>query len=65
MPQKVQSKKTIRIRLNFEGYFGIEPWSASPLKNAISFKTMKDARRQLNRLRKFGYGHAEIEVKEE
>ena len=65
MPQKVQSKRTICIRLNSGGYFGNKPWVALPIQKAIIFETMRKARKQLNRLRKFGYDHAEIEVKEE
>lgn len=44
------SKATYVIRLNADGYFGELPYTPVPREKAIVFTSMKDARKQLNRL---------------
>ena len=54
----------IVIRLNDDGYYGSKPFAAMPREEAIVFPTMKEARRQLNRLngRLMKGGNATIEA---
>jgi hypothetical protein len=44
------SKNEYVIRLNDEGYFGRRPYTAMPKTEATIFPSMKDARKQLNRI---------------
>ena len=52
------------IRLTDKGYFSQNhPWSAVHISKATYFDTMKEARRNLNRLRDgLGFSQAEIET---
>jgi hypothetical protein len=52
------------IRLNKDGFFGRRPYTTMKVEDAKVFNSMKEARKQLNRLRTvLHYPTAEIEVK--
>lgn len=51
------------IKLNDEGFYGKVPWGPSPLSDAKVFDSMKEARKQLSRLRdRLGFPKAIIMI---
>jgi len=58
-----QTKPRYVIRLGPDGYYGSVIWGFSPIEKARVYPTMKEASRNLNRMRdRFHYNQASIEI---